>query len=170
MGKGSAGDIVHSGGYKLLYIVGSNISRAFRFSSSIYKFNGLPHFLYGHIIQHYYIGSCLKSLPYHIKIFSFHLYPSDKRSVFPGEPYRLLYSACSIYMIILKQHAVGKIIAMVETSAHSYGVFFKYPHVRRSLPCVKELHSRAFKQISGLSCVGGNTAHALKVIKSYPLS
>ena len=73
-------------------------------------------------------------------------------------------------MVVLQKNAVGQIITVIIAAAHTHGIFFKNPHVRRCFSRIQKLRLRSRKEPCHRTGIGCNAAHPLQVVQSYPLS
>ena len=68
-------------------------------------------------------------------------------------------------MVIFEHHTVRQIISVIVTAAGSYGIFFKYAHVRDRLSRIEKLYPRIFQHTCHFVCISGYPAHSLKKIE-----
>ena len=79
-------------------------------------------------------------------------------------------AARQIDMVVLDQHAVAKIEAMVEAAAAGHGVFVEHAQSGHGFARVENAGLGAGNLVHVLAGGGGDAAHALQHVQDHPLA
>ena len=123
-----------------------------------------------HVIEHDDVrpgGDCLFDLRERLAL---HLDLAHERGVGARCLDGFAHAACGGDVVVLQQHPVGEVVAVVASAAAPDGLLLEHAHVRRGFARIHQLGGAALEQRGDAVRVGGDAAHALQVVQGHALA
>ena len=170
MGERAAGHEVDAQVGDGLHVVRVDVAGAFGLRASVDERDGRRHGVVVHVVEHDDVGSGGNRLLDLRERLALHLDLAYEGGVGARRLDSLAHAARGGDVVVLQQHPVGEVVAVVAPAAAPDGLLLEHAHVRRGLARVHQLGAAALEQRGNAVRVGGDAAHALQVVQGHALA
>ena len=170
MGERAAGHEVDTQVGDGLHVVRVDVAGALGLRAPVDERDGRRHGVVVHVVEHDDVGPGGDRLLDLRERLALHLDFAHERGVGARCLDGFAHAARGGDVVVLQQHPVGEVVAVVAPAAAPDGLLLEHAHVRRGFARVHQLGGAALKQRGHAVRVGGDAAHALQVVQGHALA